>query len=120
MPHPHSHLQTGPATSPAGDPDWQVWSNAWTRHIPTLAGRSDETVTVAPGTGGGAPACCYPDAGRIGTPPTSAPPTSPTLGRPCASHASVVPCRSRGVGLSVSFGGRFLSRSPHRGVNAEG
>lgn len=65
MPHPHSHLQTGPDTSPAGDPDWQVWSDAWTRHIPTLAGRSDLTVTVAPGAGGGAPACCYPDAGRI-------------------------------------------------------
>ncbi|MEU1840256.1 VWA domain-containing protein [Micromonospora chersina] len=65
MPHPRSHLQTGPATSPAGDPDWQVWSDAWTRHIPTLTGRTDLTVTVAPGAGGGAPACCYPDAGRI-------------------------------------------------------
>ncbi|GHJ52946.1 hypothetical protein Nm8I071_22530 [Nonomuraea sp. TT08I-71] len=65
MPNPHSHLQPGPAAPTAGDPDWQVWSDAWTRHIPTLTGRSDLTVTVAPGAGGGAPACCYPDAGRI-------------------------------------------------------
>ncbi|MGW3606489.1 hypothetical protein [Micromonospora sp. NPDC005161] len=65
MPHPRSHLQPGPAAPAAGDPDWQVWSDAWTRHIPTLTGRTDLTVTVAPGAGGGAPACCYPDAGRI-------------------------------------------------------
>ncbi|MGN9807117.1 VWA domain-containing protein [Micromonospora sp. L32] len=64
MPHPRTHLQ--PGTAPAiGDPDWQEWSTAWTRHIPVLTGRTDLTVTVAPGAGGGAPACFYPDTGRI-------------------------------------------------------
>jgi Mg-chelatase subunit ChlD len=65
MPHPASHLHAGtPHTAPA-DPAWEAWSRAWTRHIPTLTGRTDLTVTVAPGAGGGAPACFYPDTGRI-------------------------------------------------------
>ncbi|MGN9920287.1 VWA domain-containing protein [Micromonospora palomenae] len=65
MPHPGTHLQTGAATAAVGDPDWQQWSHAWTRHIPVLTGRTDLTVTVAPGAGGGAPACFYPDQRRI-------------------------------------------------------
>ncbi|MDZ5447259.1 VWA domain-containing protein [Micromonospora sp. 4G57] len=65
MPHPHSHLQHGPAAPAASDPDWRDWSDAWTRHIPVLTGRTDLRVTVAPGAGGGAPACFYPDTRRI-------------------------------------------------------
>ncbi|MFC0030146.1 VWA domain-containing protein [Micromonospora chaiyaphumensis] len=64
MPQPH-HLQPGPTPAAGGDPAWQEWSDAWTRHIPVLTGRTDLTVTVAPGAGGGAPACFYPAAGRI-------------------------------------------------------
>jgi hypothetical protein len=64
MPHPHSHLQ--PAGIPhSADPAWDAWSRAWTRHLPVLTGRTDLTVTVAPGAGGGAPACFYPDHARI-------------------------------------------------------
>ncbi|MDZ5446772.1 VWA domain-containing protein [Micromonospora sp. 4G57] len=65
MPHPRTHLQAGSITSGVRDPAWQDWSNAWTRHVPILTGRTDLTVTVAPGAGGGAPACFYPDACRI-------------------------------------------------------
>ncbi|WP_428962975.1 VWA domain-containing protein [Micromonospora fluostatini] len=49
----------------SGDPDWQTWSDAWTRHVPVLTGRHDLTVTVAPGAAAGAPACFYPDQRRI-------------------------------------------------------
>ncbi|MFE9690656.1 VWA domain-containing protein [Micromonospora sp. NPDC005806] len=65
MPHPATHQQPGHTTPAGGDPDWQAWSDAWTRHIPVLTGRTDLTVTVAPGAGGGAPACFYPDSARI-------------------------------------------------------
>ncbi|MEV0811205.1 VWA domain-containing protein [Micromonospora sp. NPDC050200] len=65
MPHPRTHLQPGPTVPAAYDPDWREWSDAWTRHIPVLTGRTDLTVAVAPGAGGGAPACFYPDARRI-------------------------------------------------------
>ncbi|MEV4481822.1 VWA domain-containing protein [Micromonospora coxensis] len=61
----HPHRRAGAATSASGDPDWQAWSDAWTRHIPLLTGRHDLCVIVAPGAGGGAPACFYPDARRI-------------------------------------------------------
>ncbi|MCX4387304.1 VWA domain-containing protein [Micromonospora peucetia] len=64
MPHPH-HLRHGPTAPATYDPDWREWSDAWTRHIPVLTGRTDLTVAVAPGAGGGAPACFYPDARRI-------------------------------------------------------
>ncbi|GLI03702.1 VWA domain-containing protein [Phytohabitans aurantiacus] len=64
MPHPSGHLR--PAGSPKpGDKDWQAWSNAWTKHIKVLTGRTDLTVIVAPGAGGGAPACFYPTEKRI-------------------------------------------------------
>jgi hypothetical protein len=65
MPHPSSHLHaSAPHTGPV-DPAWAEWSRAWTRHIPTLTDRTDLTVTVAPGAGGDAPACFYPDTGRV-------------------------------------------------------
>lgn len=64
MPHPSTHLRV--STSPhRGDPDWAPWSRAWTRHIARLTGRADLSVTVAPGAGGGAPACFYPDHARV-------------------------------------------------------
>ncbi|WP_328851270.1 VWA domain-containing protein [Micromonospora globbae] len=65
MSHPSTHRAAGTTTAAASIPDWQAWSDAWTRHIPVLTGRTDLTVTVAPGAGGGAPACFYPDARRI-------------------------------------------------------
>lgn len=65
MPDPSTHRRAGSGTPTASVPDWRPWSDAWTRHIPVLTGRFDLTVTVAPGAGGGAPACFYPDARRI-------------------------------------------------------
>ncbi|WKU03417.1 VWA domain-containing protein [Micromonospora sp. HUAS LYJ1] len=57
-----------------------TWSDAWTRHLPILTGRHDLTVHVAPGAGGGAPACFLPmarrvevDATHIGTPDVADP-----------------------------------------------
>jgi Mg-chelatase subunit ChlD len=64
MPHPNAHLRPARAPHPV-DKDWQSWSTAWTKHIRTLTGRTDLTVTVAPGAGGGAPACFYPDQKRV-------------------------------------------------------
>lgn len=90
MAHPSSHRGVGSGTPAAGAPDWRAWSDAWTRHIPVLTGRHDLTVTVAPGAGGGAPACFYPDACRvevdathIGAPDTADPHK--------ASHKRLVP-----------------------------
>lgn len=64
MPHPSSHLHPTGRPHPA-DPDWDGWSTAWTAHVPVLTGRTDLTVVVAPGAGGGADACFYPDRRRI-------------------------------------------------------
>ncbi|MFG2043942.1 VWA domain-containing protein [Dactylosporangium sp. NPDC048998] len=63
MPHPSTHLHPDPLT--AAHEDWADWDRAWTRHIAKLTGRTDLTVVVAPGAGGGAPACFYPPAGRV-------------------------------------------------------
>lgn len=74
-PSTHVDTATNPAALAGPDPTWGAWSAAWTRHAATLTGRQDLTVTVAPGAGGGAPACFYPalaaievDASHIGTP----------------------------------------------------
>jgi len=64
MPHPSNHLRPAAGPTP-GDSDWKVWDRAWTKHIKVLTGRTDLTVTVAPGAGGGAPACFYPTQNRI-------------------------------------------------------
>jgi Mg-chelatase subunit ChlD len=64
MAHPSAHLRP-PGSLHPGHPDWDTWSRAWTRHLPTLTGRTDLTVTVAPGAGGGAPACFHPDRKRV-------------------------------------------------------
>ncbi len=63
MPHPSAHLYPPVGARAATDPEWDAWSHAWTRHVPVLTGRTDLTVTVAPGAG--APACFYPDLRRI-------------------------------------------------------
>jgi hypothetical protein len=63
MPHPSSHLH--PAGHTRAHPDWVEWDRAWTREVGKLTGRTDLRVVVAPGAGGGAPACFYPAARRI-------------------------------------------------------
>ena len=66
MPNPTHHLQPATTTTPGPvDPGWAVWSRAWTRHLPTLTGRTDLSVLVAPGAAGPAPACYHPELGRI-------------------------------------------------------
>jgi hypothetical protein len=65
MPHPSTHLRASTGSHSGTDPVWDAWSRAWTRHIPRLTDRTDLTVTVAPGAGGDAPACFYPDLARI-------------------------------------------------------
>ncbi|KUL31429.1 VWA domain-containing protein [Actinoplanes awajinensis] len=65
MSHPNTHRPPTPAVPAAADPDWKPWSTAWTKHVPVLTGRTDLHVHVAPGAGGGAPECFYPDLRRI-------------------------------------------------------
>ncbi|GAA5200662.1 hypothetical protein GCM10023322_78990 [Rugosimonospora acidiphila] len=64
MPHPKTHLTPTVSATPL-DEAWREWSQAWTRHIPVLTGRTDLTVTVAPGAAGTADACFYPHQRRI-------------------------------------------------------
>ncbi|GAA0902953.1 hypothetical protein GCM10009558_001270 [Virgisporangium aurantiacum] len=78
MPHPSSHLH--PAGFTKSHPDWADWDRAWTREVKKLTGRTDLTVVVALGAGGGAPACFYPairqvevDATHIGDPDVADP-----------------------------------------------
>ncbi|MEU4217180.1 VWA domain-containing protein [Actinoplanes sp. NPDC026623] len=61
--NPHRRTNTTKTAPP--DPDWQPWSDAWTKHVPTLTGRTDLHVHIAPGAGGGAPECFYPALRRI-------------------------------------------------------
>jgi Mg-chelatase subunit ChlD len=60
-----AHQQPGYAQLHARDKDWAEWDEAWTKQVRRLADRTDLTVVVAPGAGGGAPACHYPDHQRI-------------------------------------------------------
>ncbi|MER7276631.1 VWA domain-containing protein [Dactylosporangium sp. NPDC000244] len=80
MPNPATHLHPAGSSGTAPDPDWILWDRAWTRAFATLTGRTGLTVVVAPGAGGGAPACFYPalgraevDAAHIGDPDTTDP-----------------------------------------------
>jgi Mg-chelatase subunit ChlD len=91
MPTPTSHTLPGTPSAPRGaDPTWVVWGTAWTRHARRITGRADVSVTVAPGAAGDAPACCWPDTGRIEVNAT-------LIGRPDiadprrAAHRRVVP-----------------------------
>ena len=45
--------------------DWIEWDQAWTRLARDITDTTDLTVVVAPGAGGGAPACHYPAHRRI-------------------------------------------------------
>ena len=60
-----AHQQPGYTQLHARDTDWAAWDEAWTKQVRRLADRTDLTVVVAPGAGGGAPACHYPDHQRI-------------------------------------------------------
>ncbi|MEV8504501.1 VWA domain-containing protein [Actinoplanes sp. NPDC051475] len=94
-----THRKPGtPITSATADPDWQPWSDAWTRHVPVLTGRTDLHVHVAPGAGGGAPECFYPDLRRIEVDATYIAGT-PSIADPRkAGHKKLVPV---GYGLLV-------------------
>ncbi|MFI7543771.1 VWA domain-containing protein [Actinoplanes sp. NPDC049599] len=64
MSDPSTHRSTGRPVATADDA-WKPWSQAWTKHIKTLTGRTDLHVLVAPGAGGGAPECFYPALRRV-------------------------------------------------------
>lgn len=50
---------TGAAVFPAR-PEWLTLSAALADEVPVIADREDLLVSIAPGAGGGAPACFYP------------------------------------------------------------
>lgn len=60
-----AHQQPGHSQLHTRDKEWAAWDEAWTKQVRRLADRTDLTVVVAPGAGGGAPACHYPDHQRI-------------------------------------------------------
>jgi VWA domain containing CoxE-like protein len=60
----HVH-HTPPVTVTPIDRAWRHWSHAWTALMPVLTGRTDLTVTVAPGAGHGHPACYIPSLATI-------------------------------------------------------
>jgi len=60
-----AHLHYGHPDLTKADPAWTAWNEAWTRQIEVLTDRRDLSVVVAPGAGGGAPACFYPDYRRV-------------------------------------------------------
>lgn len=100
MSHPSTHRSTSPfpPLAPDSQQDWTAWSQAWTRHVPILTGRTDLHVHVAPGAAGDAPECFYPalrrievDANYIADNPEIADPAK-------AAHKRVVPT---GYGLLV-------------------
>ncbi|GAB3861791.1 VWA domain-containing protein [Dactylosporangium cerinum] len=98
MPHPSTHRQPGRPAAHAGADAWQAWSDAWTRHVPVLAGRTDLTVLVAPGAAGSAPECFYPALNRIEVDANFVA-AAPDITDPAkARHKNVVPT---GYGLLV-------------------
>ncbi|MEV8438807.1 hypothetical protein AB0425_15645 [Actinosynnema sp. NPDC051121] len=73
---------TGAAVFPAR-PEWLTLSAAFADEVPVIADRDDLVVTVAPGAGGGAPACFYParalielDGDHLGVNPTTVDPSN--------------------------------------------
>ena len=92
------HRRTDTTKKAAPNADWQPWSDAWTKHVPRLTDRTDLTVLVAPGAGGGAPECFYPALRRIEIDATYIADT-PTVADPRrAGHKKIVPI---GYGLLV-------------------
>lgn len=73
---------TGTAVFPAL-PEWLTLSAALADEVPVIADRDDLVVTIAPGAGGGAPACFYParalievDGTHLGVDPATVDPTN--------------------------------------------
>src|SRR5947207_1764300 len=101
MPSPSSHLRNRTRAHAGPDDDWAEWNRAWTRQVTRLAGRADLTVIVAPGAGGGAPACFYPNLKRVEINATHL--GSPDVADPRrAAHKQQVPT---GYGLLVHEAG---------------
>jgi hypothetical protein len=99
MSQSNKHRRPGTPTNPvAPDDDWQPWSDAWTKHVPTLTGRTDLHVLVAPGAGGGAPECFYPALRRIEVDATYIADTPQIADPRKAGHKKFVPT---GYGLLV-------------------
>ncbi len=97
MTHHTTHVHPAAPLRRSADPSWQQWSDAWTKHVPRLTGRTDLRVVVAPGAGGGAPACTYPDLNRIEVDATYI--GDPDIANPWrANHKQLVPT---GYGLLV-------------------
>ena len=99
MPAPTRHVHVHAAGTPhPPDPAWKAWDDAWTRQAAILTGRTDLTVVVAPGAGGGAPELLLPRprAASRSTPPTSPTPRHRRPARP--GHKRSVPT---GYGLLV-------------------
>jgi Mg-chelatase subunit ChlD len=65
MPTPTNHTTTATRRPAPVDPDWAVWSTAWTKQVTVLSGRNDLSVNVAPGAAGDAPARLHRPTGRI-------------------------------------------------------
>ncbi len=93
-----AHHQPGHAHLHAADPAWATWDKAWTTQIRRLTDRTDLHVVVAPGAGGGAPACYYPDATRIEVDATYLGGTPDVADPRRAAHKHAVPT---GYGLLV-------------------
>ncbi len=91
------HRRAGTANKAKPNADWQPWSDAWTKHVPRLTGRTDLTVLVAPG-GGGAAECFYPALRRIEINATYIADTPDVADPRRAGHKKIVPT---GYGLLV-------------------
>lgn len=73
---------TGSVVFPAR-PEWLTLSAAFAEEVPVIADREDLLVTIAPGAGGGAPACFFParalielDAAHLGVDPATVDPAN--------------------------------------------
>ncbi|NUT46336.1 MAG: hypothetical protein HOV94_03300, partial [Saccharothrix sp.] len=82
-----THFTADPTTTGAAvfptRPEWLTLSAAFADEVPIIADRDDLLVTVAPGAGGGAPACFYParalieiDGDHLGVDPATVDPSN--------------------------------------------